>query len=212
MNSPRNLAWTSQSIASKLTYIEVIFQLSPRFFPDARNLIADNSVVLPMLPSARRKSGEYTSAEALSQIDELITHYRSVLELISRHQPRYMNYFHHFWLRLRLRSESAEIEFAGYDTWAQMRALFSWLERAETGSSLQETINRWEILIARLEETFHFKETGVGLSTREINLAFPRGEILARLGPVRARVDQIITHLVDEFGQDYWTEYRQDLT
>lgn len=211
MKSPQTLSWTAKSAPSQLTYIEVIFQLSPSFFSDPENISEDTSIPLPMLPSAARRNGEYTSAEALEHIDELILHYRTVLALADRYRLAYVTYLYHFWLRLRLRSEDAEIEFAGYDSWLQMRTLFTWLAQAENRSNLHELGDGWEFLVARIDDRFHFRETGVDRSLRATNLAFPRQEILRRLAPVLVRVDDIISHLTDEFGEDYWTDFRRDL-
>lgn len=211
MTTPQNLAWTADSTASNLTYIEVIFQLSPSFFPDPDNMSAASSIALPMLPRADRKSGEYTSVEALDHIDDLITHYKTLLDLADHHQLGYTNYFYHFWLRLRLRSEEAEIEFAGYDTWLQMRTLFAWLEQTTDSSGMEDINDGWEILVARVGDQFHFKETGIDRSLRATNLAFPHDDLLSRLGPLSGRVDQIIARLVDAIGEDYWTDFRRDL-
>ncbi|MEM1088098.1 MAG: hypothetical protein AAGH90_10235 [Pseudomonadota bacterium] len=211
MTTPQNLSWTANSTASNLTYIEVIFQLSPSFFPDPDNLTAANSIALPMLPSADRKSGEYTSVEALDNVEDLITHYKTLLDLTDRHRLTYSNYFYHFWLRLRLRSEDAEVDFAGYDTWRQMRTLFAWLEQAEDRLAMQEISDGWELPIARMGDRLHFKESGVDQSLRTTNIAFSRDELLSRLTPLRTRVDQVISRLVDEIGEDYWTDFRRDL-
>ncbi len=211
MTAPRNLAWTANSTASNLTYIEVIFQLSPKFFTKPGNRKQTRAFPLPMLPSTDRRSGEYTSVEALEHVDELTSHYRSVLCLAAEHKLAYKDYFYHFWLRLRLRSEEAEIEFEGYDSWLQMRTLFTWLEQTANQSSVQETADGWQLLIACLDERFHFRESGVDPDSRTTSLSFPRSDLLARLPPLRGRVDQIISRLVDEIGEDYWTDFRRDL-
>lgn len=165
-----------------------------------------------MLPAVKRSSGEYTSIESLNHIDDLIHHYRTVLDLAKRYDLLYTDYFYHFWLRLRLRSEDLEIEFAGYDSWRQMRAVFDWLEHASDGAVRRDTFDRWELLVARRADRFHFRETGVDRSQRQTNVAFPKSELLAGIALLQERVEAIISRLVAEIGDDYWTDFRRDLT
>ncbi|MEO0608463.1 MAG: hypothetical protein AAFY82_09545 [Pseudomonadota bacterium] len=164
-----------------------------------------------MLPRVNRSSGEYTSVESFNHLDDLIHHYRTVLELAKRYDLFYTDYFYHFWLRLRLRSEDSEIEFAAYDSWRQMRAVFDWLDHAADGATRRDASGRWELLIARLGDRIHFRETGVDRSLRRTNVAFPKATLLAGIAPLQERVEIIISRVVAEIGDDYWTDFRRDL-
>lgn len=145
-------------------------------------------------------------------MDELVRHYRTVLNLADHYELDYTDYFYHFWLRLRLRSEDAEIEFAGFDSWGQMQSVFAWLEQAEDNALKHEAIDRWKLRMARIGHLFHFQEAGVDRSSRQTILAFPRIELLSHILPLRERSEAIIEHLISEIGDDYWSDYRLDLT
>lgn len=204
--------WTTQSTVSNITSIDLIFQLSPGFFSNPETPNQATTIALPMLPSASRRSGEYTSSEAFEHLDELVRHYRTVLRLADQYALDYTDYFYHFWLRLRLRSEEAEIEFAGFDTWGQIKCVFSWLEKAESSALSRKAIDRWNLRMARIGDHFHFIESGVNRSSRQTNLAFPRIELLSHILSLRERSQAIIDHLIREIGDDYWSDYRRDLT
>ncbi len=204
-------SWVKNSVSASVADVEVFFHLSDEFHPDPNDL--DDAAVLPLsMPSnVLESTSQLCSREAVVGFSELVEHYREVLNAATEHRQVYNDFSHHMWQRLVISSDEGAVSFAYYDNWNEMNALFETLKVLEDGQQHWDVEQGWEMIILRIGSRFHFREGGFDQGGEYANVSFPRESLLASFKELEARMANLIGRLTQEFGEDYWSEFRQDL-
>lgn len=204
-------SWVESSVTASAADVEVFFHLSDEFHPDPNDL--DKATVLPLsIPSnVLEGTSQLFSRDAVAGFSELVEHYREVLNAAKEHRQAYNDFSHHMWLGLAISSGEGAVSFAYYDNWNDMKALFETLKAIQDGQQHWDVEQGWEMIILRIGSRFHFREGGFDQGDEYANVSFPRDSLLASFEELESRMTSLIGRLTLEFGEDYWSEFRQDL-
>jgi len=204
-------SWVNNSVSASIADVEVFFHLSDEFHPDPNDL--DDAAVLPLsMPSnVLEGTSQLYSRDAVAGFSELVEHYREVLNAAMEHRQVYNDFSHHMWQRLVISSDEGAVSFAYYDNWNEMNALFEKLKSIEDGQQHWDVEQGWEMIILRVGSRLHFREGGFDQGGEYANVSFPRDSLLASFKELELRMANLIGRLTQEFGEDYWSEFRQDL-
>ena len=204
-------SWIKNSVSASVADVEVFFHLSDEFHPDPNDL--DDAAVLPLsMPSnVLEGTSQLYSRDAVAGFSELVEHYQEVLNAARKHRQVYNEFSHHMWQRLVISSDEGAVSFAYYDNWNEMNALFEKLKAIEDGQQHWDVEQGWEMIILRIGSRFHFREGGFDQGGEYANVSFPRDSLLASFQELETRMANLIGRLTQEFGEDYWSEFRQDL-
>lgn len=204
-------SWVKSSVSALAADVEAFFHLSDEFHPDPNDL--DETTVLPLsIPSNVLESTcQLFSRDAAAGFSELVEHYREVLTAATEHRQEYNNFSHHMWLKLGISSDEGVVTFGCHDHWNEMKALFETLKAMEDGQQHWDAEQGWEMIILRLGSRFHFREGGFDQGGEYANVSFPRDSLLASFEELESRMTNLIGRLTQEFGEDYWSEFRHDL-
>lgn len=204
-------SWIKNSVSASVADVEVFFHLSDEFHPDPNDL--DNAAVLPLsMPSnVLEGTSQLYSRDAVAGFSELVGHYREVLNAATEHRQVYNDFSHHMWQRLVISSAEGAVSFAYYANWNEINALFEKLKAIEDGQQHWDVEQGWEMIILRIGSRFHFREGGFDQGGEYANVSFPRDSLLASFQELESRMANLIGRLTQEFGEDYWSEFRYDL-
>ena len=202
-------SWVARSVPAERAEPEIAFYIAEGFSPDPNSAREEDDVALPRPTTVTDR--RLTSTEAQKSESDLIGYYRSVLSLVEEHQQTYNDFSPYFWLKLTIGWESGELGFSWYDTLDPMESLFDWIQAAEDGDIWSDVEQGWEMICIRVGERFHFRQGGFDQGDEYENVALPREQLLQSVTVLRARIKAIISRLIAEIGEDYWTRYRYDL-
>jgi hypothetical protein len=204
-------SWIKNSVSALAADVEVFFQLSDEFHPDPNDLEEANVLPLCIPSNAMEGTSQLASRDAVTGFSELAEHYREVLKAAQAHRLKYNDISHHMCLRLVISSDEGSVDFAYYDNWNEMKALFEALKAIKDGQQHWDAEQGWEMIILRIGSRFHFREGGFDQGDEYANVSFPRDSLLASFEELESRMTSLIKRLTLEFSEDYWSEFRRDL-
>lgn len=210
MFDTQDRSWIARSAVAANAYAEVVFYLSPEFYPDPNDLDEKNVIALPVPAGAGVEQGGLSSTDVLDDAQDLVDHYKAVLTLAAKHGHAYNQFDHHMSLGLWFGWTDGAISF-WYNTLNVMEPLFDWLKDAADGEMWSDVEQGWEMIAIRSGSTSHFRRGGFDQGGEYANVAFPRDDLLASVARLRERMNVIIARLTAEIGEDYWTRHRYDL-
>ena len=204
-------SWTKNSVPSSDANVEALFHLPDKFHPDPNDVDEASAIRLETPPQATHGTHQLSSLDALAGFSDLVRYYRRVLDLAAYHDQTYNDFLHHMRLRLVISSGDSAIGFAYADTWRDMKSVSDFLRSAKDGSQYWDADQGWEIIIQRHGECFHFRQGGFDQGGEYANISFSRNQLLNAFEDLAPRIDDLISRLTREFGDDYWSEFRYDL-